>query len=262
MQQDHSLDDYDNDGRDSNMSAASVQKYVLNEKGMFRSKKTNFVEIANESKYDLIIVVEIDEIATHLADGKKIDKKRDGTPSIYTIGAGRTATLEIKTKISYFTALRRHPTLPGYFVIRSKKYLKRSSKWTATTKSVEKASVKHVDQNYLQNFNGINATPASSSAAYTPQTSQAKATGPRVASVDDEPRIPDNLREQLLKKESQNRAAAATAAKEEEEDKNSVEENGSDDGVSSSSGGQTHHLNINGAGQSNKKSSCCGCCCC
>jgi hypothetical protein len=150
MQLDLSLDNYENESRDSNVgTSASVKKYFLNE-GLFNTKKTNHVCISNQSKYDLIIVLEIDKLATHLANGNMINKKTDVSPVVHTVKAGRTMNLDIKTKISYFTALRKHPR--GYYVIRYKKYLKRSSKWTATTASVEESSVDPVEESFLEHL--------------------------------------------------------------------------------------------------------------
>ncbi len=117
-------------------SLGSLKAHFLDEKGMFKKHKVNQILISNNSKYDLIIITEMDPLIKKLIDGTKVTKEHQ-IPSIETVLAGETTKLDVRTKINYLTVLRRDTIMSGYFLIRSKRLIKRSAKWTATTKMVD-----------------------------------------------------------------------------------------------------------------------------
>jgi hypothetical protein len=136
------------------VSTESVKTHFLDHQGIIKKRKATQIDIKNDSSYDLVIVVEIDPDATKLTDGTKITKDTVLPPTlIQSISANNETKLDVHSKLSFITVLRKIPKETGFYVVRSKRSIERSSKWTATNKMIEAATL-HVEEAYLNQFTG------------------------------------------------------------------------------------------------------------
>jgi hypothetical protein len=138
----------------SRVSTESVKTHFLDHQGIIKKRKATQIEIKNDSSYDLIVVVEIDPLATKLTDGTKVTEKTVLPKTlIQSVSANNETKLDVHSKISYITVLRKIPKESGFYLIRAKRPIERSSKWTATNKMIEGIN-EHVVEAYLNQFMG------------------------------------------------------------------------------------------------------------
>lgn len=135
----------------SMLSMDSVKVHFLDYQGILKKRKATQIVICNDSNYDLIVIVETDPMATKMVDGTKITPGQKTIPTIETVPAKTEAKLDVRTKFSYLTILRKVKDRSGYLLVRSKRPLERSSKWTATNKMIERCQM-HCAESFMNQF--------------------------------------------------------------------------------------------------------------
>ncbi len=139
---------------DPSFSVDSVKGHFLDEQGLFKKHKVNEILISNESAYNLIIILQLDPTQSKLLDGNKV-LDRHKIPTVKIVHAGATVKFEVHTKVNYLSVLFKNPDGPGYFSVRSKHHIKRSAKWTATTKMVDSSRTEFAEQEFVELANAL-----------------------------------------------------------------------------------------------------------